>query len=79
MTKQKVKEHPEEDARLTIRVDPEYRNAVQQVAMEMGLNQSILVRNAIQEYMERREKELSPELAGFFRRFRHDRNRPNML
>jgi hypothetical protein len=47
--------------------------------MEMGLNQSILVRNAIQEYMERREKELSPELQAFFRRFRHDRNRPNML
>jgi predicted DNA-binding protein len=79
MTKQKVKELPEEDSRLTIRVDPEYRTHVQQVAMEMGLNQSILVRNAIQEYIERREKELSPDLAAFFRRFRHDRKRPNML
>jgi hypothetical protein len=69
----------EEDSRLTIRVDPVYRTHVQRAAMEMGLNQSILVRNAIQEYMERHEKDCSPELAAFFRRFRHDRNRPNML
>jgi predicted transcriptional regulator len=76
MAKQNVKD---QDSRLTIRVDPEYQTHVQRAAMEMGLNQSILVRNAIQEYMERREKELSHELAAFFRRFRHDRNRPNML
>jgi hypothetical protein len=79
MTKRNAKELPEEDSRLTIRVHPEYRTYVQRAAMEMGVNQSILVRNAVQEYMERREKELSPELAAYFRRFRHDRKRPNML
>jgi hypothetical protein len=78
MAKQKVKELPE-DSRLTIRVDPEYRTHVQRAALEMGLNQSILVRNAIQEYMERHEKDLSPELAARFRHFRQNRERPNML
>jgi predicted DNA-binding protein len=67
------------DARLTIRIDPEYREAVADAARERGINQSILVRNAIQEYIERNERYFSPELFSWFRRWRQNRKRLNMM
>jgi len=79
MAKQKEKELPEGDSRLTIRVAPEYRTHLQRAASEMGVNQSILVRNAIQEYIERNLEDLSPELVAQFKHFRDHRERPNML
>jgi hypothetical protein len=67
------------DARLTVRVEPEYRAAFASAALQMGLNQSILMRNAIQEYMERNAGKFSRELAAYFKRFRENRERPGML
>jgi Ribbon-helix-helix protein, copG family len=67
------------DARVTIRVDPEYREAMQRAAAELGINQSILVRNAVQEYVERNQKHFSAPLFRFFRIWREDRSRMNML
>jgi len=67
------------DARVTIRVDPEYRDAMQSAANELGINQSILVRNAVQEYIERHEKFFSPTLFRWFRIWRENRKRSNML
>jgi hypothetical protein len=79
MAKQKEKELPEGDSRVTIRVAPEYRAHLQRAALEMGVNQSILVRNAIQEYIEREKEKLSPELFARFEHFRQHRERPGML
>jgi hypothetical protein len=77
--KQKEKELPEGDSRVTIRVAPEYRTHLQLAALEMGVNQSILVRNAIQEYVERHKQDISPELFARFEHFRQNRERPGML
>lgn len=68
-----------EDSRLTIRIDPDYQNAVAEAARELGINQSTLVRTAVQEYVERHEKFFSPPLFRFFRVWRQDRKRTNML
>jgi hypothetical protein len=78
MAKQKTKE-PAEDSRLTVRVHPDYLAAIQLAAKEAGVNPSILARQAIQEYIEQNENKLSPELREFFRRWRQDRKRSNML
>lgn len=69
----------ERDARLTIRVDPDYLLAIQRAAMELGTNQSALLRNALQEYVEKNERHFSPNLFKFFREWRQNRKRMNML
>lgn len=67
------------DARLTIRIDPDYLEGLAEAARELGTNQSTLVRTAVQEYVERHEKYFSPPLFRFFLNFRKDRKRINML
>jgi hypothetical protein len=67
------------DARVTIRVDPEYADAMQKAARELGINQSIMIRLAVQAYIERREKSLSPDLFRRFKLFRENRKRGGMM
>ena len=67
------------DVRVSFRVQPEFRDALQQLAMELGINQSLLVREAIQEYIERNEKHCSPGLFRYFRKWRQDRKRYNLI
>jgi predicted transcriptional regulator len=66
------------DSRLTIRIDPEYSEALDKASKELGLNKSIIIRNAIQEYVERQERHFSPALFRFFLKWRQDRKRYNM-
>ena len=67
------------DARISFRVDPEYRDALQRLAIELGKNQSLVVREALEQYIERNQKYLSPVLFRFFRLWRQDRKRYNLL
>jgi hypothetical protein len=67
------------DSRLTIRIDPEYGDALDNLAKELGLNKSIVIRKAIQEYVERQERYLSPPLFRFFLKWRQNRNRYGMM
>lgn len=61
--------------RLSIRVEPEFNQCLEQLAASKGIDKSKLTRFALEEYLEKHESEFAPRLIRWFKELLSRRGR----